>query len=44
MAYKKREILNKQIQSVFTKKRSTTATHRLLGKNYPPIGNVSIPL
>ena len=39
----KSEILNKQFQSVFTKK-STTATHRLFGNKYPSIGNLSITL
>ena len=39
----KSEILNKQFQSVFTKK-STTATPRLLGNKYPSIGNLSITL
>ena len=40
----KSEILNKQFQSVFTKK-STTATPRLFGnKYYPSIGNLSITL
>ena len=39
----KSEILNKQFQSVFTKK-STTATPRLFGNKYPSIGNLSITL
>ena len=39
----KSEILNKQVQSVFTKK-STTATPRLFGNNNPSIGNLSITL
>ena len=39
----KSEILNKQFQSVFTKK-STTATSRLFGNKYPSIGNLSITL
>ena len=39
----KREILNKQFQSVFTKK-STTATPRLFGNKYPSIRNLSITL
>ena len=39
----KREILNKQFQSVFTKK-SPTATPRLFGNKYPSIGNLSITL
>ena len=33
------KILNKQFQSVFTKK-STTATPRLFGNKYPSIGNI----
>ena len=37
------EILNKQFQSVFTKK-STTTTPRLFGNKYPSIGNLSITL
>ena len=37
----KSEILNKQFQSVFTKK-STTSTSRLFGNKYPSIGNLSI--
>ena len=37
----KSNILNKQFQSVFTKK-STTATPRLFGNKYPSIGNLSI--
>ena len=37
----KSEILNKQFQSVFTKK-STTATPRLFGNKYPSIRNLSI--
>ena len=37
------EILNKQFQSVFTKK-STTATPRLFGNKYPSIRNLSITL
>ena len=37
----KSEILNKQFQSVFTKK-STTATPGLFGNKYPSIGNLSI--
>ena len=36
-------ILNKQFQSVFTKKR-TTATPRLFGNKYSSIGNLSITL
>ena len=39
----KSEILNKQFQSVFTKK-STTATPRLFGDKYPSIGNSSITI
>ena len=39
----KSEILNKQFQSVFTKK-ITTATPRLFGNKYPSIGNLSITL
>ena len=39
----KSEILNKQFQSVFTKK-STTATPGLFGNKYPSIGNLSITL
>ena len=39
----KSEILNKQFQSVFTKK-STTATPRLFGNKYPSIGKLSITL
>ena len=39
----KSEILNKQFQSVFTKK-NTTATPRLFGNKYPSIGNLSITL
>ena len=39
----KSEILNKQFQSVFTKK-STTATPRLFGNKYPSIGKSSITL
>ena len=39
----KSEILNKQFQSVFTKK-STTTTPRLFGNKYPSIGNLSITL
>ena len=39
----KSEILNKQFQSVFTKK-STTATPRLFDNKYPSIGNLSITL
>ena len=39
----KNEILNKQFQSVFTKK-STTTTPRLFGNKYPSIGNLSITL
>ena len=39
----KSEILNKQFQSVFTKK-STTATPRLFGNRYPSIGKLSITL
>ena len=39
----KSEILNKQFQSVFTKK-STTASPRLFGNKYPSIGNLSITL
>ena len=39
----KSEILNKQYQSVFTKK-STTATPRLFGNKYPLIGNLYITL
>ena len=39
----KSEILNKQFQSVFTKK-STTATPRLFGNKYPSIGNLSFTL
>ena len=39
----KSDILNKQFQSVFTKK-STTATPRLFGNKYPSIGNLSIAL
>ena len=39
----KSEILNKQFQSVFTKK-STTATPRLFGNKYPSIENLSITL
>ena len=39
----KSEILNKQFQSVFTKK-STTATPRLFGNKYASIGNLSITL
>ena len=39
----KSEILNKQFQSVITKK-STTATPRLFGNKYPSIGNLSITL
>ena len=39
----KREILNKQFQSVFTIK-STTSTPRLFGNKYPSIGNLSITL
>ena len=39
----KSEILNKQFQSVFTK-RSTTATPRLFGDKYPSIENLSITL
>ena len=37
----KSEILNKQFQSVFTKK-ITTVTPRLFGDKYPSIGNLSI--
>ena len=40
---RKSEILNKQFQSVFTKK-STTATPRFFGNKYPSIGNLSITL
>ena len=36
----KSEILNKQFQSVFSKK-STTATPRLFGNKYPSIGKLS---
>ena len=39
----KSEILNKQFQSVFTKK-STTATPRLFSNKYPSIGKLSITL
>ena len=39
----KSEILNKQFQSVFTKKSTTTAP-RLFGNKYPSIGNLSITL
>ena len=39
----KSEILNKQFQSVFTKK-STTATPGLFGNKYPSIGKLSITL
>ena len=39
----KNEILNKQFQSVFTKK-STTVTPRLFVNKYPSIGNLSITL
>ena len=39
----KSEILNKQFQSVFTKK-PTTDTPRLFGNKYPSIGNLSITL
>ena len=39
----KSEILNKQFQSVFTKK-NTTTTPRLFGNKYPSIGNLSITL
>ena len=39
----KSEILNKQFQSVFTKK-STTATPGLFGNKYPSIGILSITL
>ena len=39
----KSEILNKQFQSVFTKK-STIATPRLFGNKYPSIGNLSFTL
>ena len=39
----KSDNLNKQFQSVFTKK-STTATTRLFGNKYPSIGNLSITL
>ena len=39
----KSEILNKQFQSVFTKKK-TTATPGLFGNKYPSIGNLSITL
>ena len=39
----KSEILNKQFQSVFTKK-SITAIPRLFGNKYPSIGNLSITL
>ena len=39
----KSEILNKQFQSVFTKK-STTATPKLFGNKYPSIGKLSITL
>ena len=39
----KSNILNKQIQSVFTKK-SITATPGLFGNKYPSIGNLSIIL
>ena len=39
----KSEILNKQFQSVFTKK-STTATPRLFDDKYPSIGNLPITL
>ena len=39
----KSEILNKQFQSVFTKK-STTTSPRLFGNKYPSIGNLSITL
>ena len=39
----KSEILNKQFQSVFTKK-STTATPRLFGNKYPSIGILPITL
>ena len=39
----KSEILNKQFQSVFTKK-CTTVTPRLFGNKYPSMGNLSITL